>query len=261
MSDQNENEVIEGNPLHEDFINSAPEELREAAAELAPVWDTYVQGKFTEAAEFRKQYEQYEGLPLDQLTPEGIQEVINFQQIANDPIALKAWHEQWDLSLRNDHPELFDEEGEFLGGGTDPRITAELAQVKQQLQEQIDWRMGQDQTAAAQQATEFVNGQLDEIKKDFPTLSDDDVDNICVLATKYIPKDGTQPPEDFIKQGFKDFQRIVGQTERELFTKKENQPAPAMHGGRSSTTPSPITSFEGANEAARRAILESVKAR
>lgn len=248
------------NPIHEDFINSAPEELRDAAAELAPVWDSYVQKQFTEAAEFRKQYEPFAELPMDKVTPEDIQDYLAFKEIQADPAALKAWHEQWGNTLRTDHPELFDDDGTFVGE-TDPRIAAELASVKQQLAEVTNWKQEQAQTEAANQATAFVNTQITEIKSDFPDLSDDDVDSICVLATKYIPKDGTQPPEDFIKQGFKDFQRIVGQTERELFTKKENQPTPAMHGGRASTTPSPITSFEGANEAARRAILESIKSR
>lgn len=252
--------MSEQNPLHEDFINSAPEELRDAAAELAPVWDQYVQGKFTEAAEFRKQYEPYAELPLDQLTPEDVQEVLAFQQIQADPHALKAWHEQWDAQIRASHPELFDDGGEYEGEA-DPRILQELNQTKQQLQELVDWRSGLQQEQNAQQATEYVNQQIAGIKEEYPTLSDDDVDSICTLSMKYIPQDGSQPPEDFIKQGFKDFQRIVGQTERNLFAVKETQPTPAQHGGRPNTGISPITTFDGANEAARRAVLESLKAR
>lgn len=249
------------NPLHEDFINSAPEELREAAAELAPVWDQYVQSKFTEAADFRKQYEPFSELPMDQVTPEDIQDYLAFKQIQEDPVQLKAWHEQWDATIRAEHPELFFDDEEFEPGSGDPRLLAELAQVKQQLSEVVDWRQSQAQQETADQAAAFVNGKIDDIKKDWPDLSTEDIDSICVLATKYVPGDGTKPPDDFMEQGFKDFQRIVGQTERTLFTKKENQPTPAMHGGRSSVSPTAITSFEGANEAARRAILESIKAR
>jgi hypothetical protein len=254
VSDQNPN------PLHEDFINSAPEELREAAAELAPVWDQYVQGKFSEAAEFRKQYEPYAELPLDQLTPEGIQEVLAFQQIQSDPVQLKAWHEQWDATLKSEHPELFDDYGNYQGE-TDPAILNELNQTKQQLQEVMQWRQEQEQSARAQEATAFVNAQLEEIKSEHTGLTDEDIDSICTLATKYVPNDGSAPPDDFIKQGYRDFQRIVGQTERELFKAKETQPNPAMHGGRSATAPTPITNFEAANEAARRAVIESMKNR
>lgn len=249
------------NPLHEDFINSAPEELRDAAAELAPVWDQYVQGKFTEAAEFRKQYEPYAELPLDKLSPEGVQEVLAFQQIQSDPVALKAWHDQWEATLRSEHPEFFDD-GEFSGEfQQDPRILAELNQTKQQLQELTDWRSGLEQTQNAQQAADYVNGQIESLKTEYPSLTDDNIDAICTLATKYVPNDGSRPAEDFIKQGFKDFQTIVGQTERDLFKVKDAQPTPAMHGGRSSTAPSPITTFDGANEAAKRAIIESMRNR
>lgn len=250
----------EVNPLHEDFINSAPEELRDAAAELAPVWDQYVQGKFTEAAEFRKQYEPYQELPLDQLSPEGVQEVLAFQQIQNDPVALKAWHDQWEATLRSEHPEFFDENeyGEFQ---QDPRIAAELNQTKQQLQELTEWRAGLEQNQSAQDAADFVNGQVNQLKEEYKTLTDEDIDSICVLATKYVPQDGSRPADDFIQQGFKDFQRIVGQTERELFKAKDNQPTPAMHGGRSNNVPTPITTFDGANEAAKRAIIESMRNR
>jgi hypothetical protein len=254
MSEQNGN-----NPLHEDFINSAPEELRDAAAELAPVWDQYVQGKFTEAAEFRKQYEPYQGLPLDQVTPEDIQDYLAFKDIQQDPQQLKAWHEQWDANLRSEHPELFDDGGEY--GVGDPRLEAELRATQQQLRELSDWRSTQEQQANSQAAAAYVNEQIDSIKQDWPSLSDDDIDSICVLATKYVPNDGSKPPEDFIKQGFQDFQRIVGQTERNLFSQKEHQPTPAQHGGRPNTAPRPITDFDSANEAARRAILESIKAR
>lgn len=256
MSEENGN-----NPLHEDFINSAPEELRDAAAELAPVWDQYVQGKFTEAAEFRKQYEPYAELPLDQLTPEGIQEVIAFQQIQSDPMALKAWHDQWDATLRAQNPELFPQEDEFGQPIEDPRILQELNQTKQQLQELTEWRSGLQQQQNADQAAQFVNSQIESLKEEYSTLSNDDIDAICTLATKYVPADGSQPADDFIRQGFSDFQKIVGQTERNLFKAKENQPTPAMHGGRSSTSPSPITTFDGANEAAKRAIIEAMRNR
>lgn len=258
MADQGDNNNI--NPLHEDFINSAPEALRDAAAELAPVWDQYVQGKFQEAADFRKQYEPFAELPMDQVTPEDIQDYLSFKEIQADPQALKAWHEQWDQTLRAEHPELFDEFGEFEpNGGADPALLAKLNQTEQQLQEVLQWRQGMEQQQSAQAAADMVNAEIGKIKESYPTLSDDDIDSICVLAGKYV-QPGVKPDDDFIQQGFKDFQRIVGQTERNLFSTKEQQPTPAQHGGRPNTAPRPITDFASANEAARRAILESIKA-
>lgn len=245
----------ETNPLHEDFINSAPEELRDAAAELAPVWDTYVQSKFQEAADYRKQWEPYKEVPLDQVGPEGVQDYIALQEIWNDPQQRYAWLSQQEATLRNEHPEFYDDEGNLIepqGYNNDPVLLQRLEALEGRFQ-------SVDQQEAQKAAVEFVNGQLSEIKQDYPSLTPEDEDAICALANKYV-KPGEAPPDDFIKQGFKDFQQIVGRTERDLFTKKESQPSPAQHGGRPSTSPTPITDFAAANEAARRAIVESMKA-
>src|SRR5215831_19817612 len=59
MSDQYEvppegtPEANPDNPLHADFINSAPENLRGYAEQLVPVWDKYVQEKFQEHARYK----------------------------------------------------------------------------------------------------------------------------------------------------------------------------------------------------------------
>lgn len=245
----------ETNPLHEDFINSAPEELRDAAAELAPVWDSYVQSKFQEAADYRKQWEPYKEVPLDQVGPEGVQDYIALQEIWNDPQQRYAWLSQQEATLRNEHPEFYDEDGNLLehqGYNNDPVLMQRLEALEGRFQTE-------DQKEAQKAAVEYVTGQLNEIKQDYPSLTPEDEDAICALANKYV-RPGEVPPDDFIKQGFKDFQQIVGRTERDLFTKKEGQPTPAQHGGRPATSPTPITDFAAANEAARRAIVESMKA-
>jgi hypothetical protein len=176
-------------------------------------------------------------------------------------MALKAWHDQWEATLKSEHPDLFPQEDEFGQPLEDPRLLQELNQTRQQLQEVLDWRQGLEQQESAREAADYVNGQITELKNEYPTLTDENIDAICTLATKYVPQDGSKPADDFIKQGFKDFQGIVGQTERELFKVKEQQPNPAMHGGRSATAPSPITTFDGANEAAKRAIIEAMRNR
>jgi hypothetical protein len=51
----------------------------------------------------------------------------------------------------------------------------------------------QEQSARAQEATAFVNAQLEEIKSEHTGLTDEDIDSICTLATKYVPNDGSAP--------------------------------------------------------------------
>jgi hypothetical protein len=258
MSDQNAGTPLEGgnvNPLHEDFINSAPEELRDAAAELAPVWDQYVQGKFTEAAEFRKQYEPF-GDYLQNLTPEDLQDYLDFKELAADPQQLYAWHQSWDEALRKEHPELFDSAGQYDAGAS--QQAAVPPEVMQELTEMREWRAQQEASAQEAQVNSFIQSELDTIRQSNPNLSDQDVDDICALAARYVPAEG-EPPQDLIQRGFKDFQNLVGRTEREFFDKKSHQPSQAQRGGRPNTAVTPVTSFEGASEAARRLIIESMK--
>jgi hypothetical protein len=257
MSDQNGYEPPEGglNPIHEEFVNSAPEELRDAAAELAPVWDQYVQGKFNEAAEFRKQYEPYAD-SLQNLTPEDLQDYQAFKELSQDPQQLYQWHQNWDQQLRSEHPELFDSQGNYDGGvsqqaAVPPQLMNEVAELR-------EWKAQQEMAAQQQQVDSFIQGELNTIRTDNPNLSDQDMDDICALAARYVPAEG-EPPQDLIQRGFRDFQNLIGRTERSFFDKKTSQPSPAQHGGRPSTAQSPITSFETAGEAARRLVIESMK--
>lgn len=241
------------NPIHEDFIQSAPEELREAASALAPVWDSYVQKKFEENATFRKQF--------DGFTQEELNDYQAFREIQSDPQKLKEWHDSWGSVLQQNHPELFQQqqqqELDEFEYQPDPRLSA----LEQQLQQQNQWIEQQQQAQTLREAEEFVNVEVGKIKADYPDLTDEDVDAICTLASKYLPDNPTeQPPDDLLQRGFKDFQSLVGRTERSLFEKKTQQPSPAQHGGAADTSSPPVTDFGAAAEAARRLIIQSQKA-
>lgn len=261
MSDQSNNqetpeqeETVEANPMHEDFIQSAPEDLRDAASQLAPVWDSYVQKKFQENADFRKSFE---GFTAEELT-----DYQAFKEIQNDPQKLKEWHDSWGAVLQQQHPDLFQEtQADFYEPNDnefrDPRYT----QLEQQLQQQNQWIQEQQQQQILAESEKFVTGELDKIKTEYPDLTQEDMDAICTLSAKYVPDNpNEQPPEDLIQRGFKDFQSLVGRTERSLFEKKSNQPTPAQHGGGVTSNAEPVTDFGAAAEAARRLIVQSQKA-
>lgn len=247
-------ETVETNPIHEDFIQSAPEELRDAASQLAPVWDTYVQKKFQENADFRKSF--------DGFTQEELSDYQAFKELQNDPAKLKEWHDSWGAVLQQQHPELFQEQQQEFDeysdfSQPDPRLTA----LEQQLQQQNQWIEQQQQHQVMQEAETFVTGELDKIKSEYPDLTQEDMDAICTLASRYVPDNpNEQPPDDLVQKGFKDFQSLVGRTERSLFEKKSNQPTPAQHGGGVSSNVEPVTDFGAAAEAARRLIIQSQKA-
>lgn len=244
------------NPIHEDFIQSAPEDLRDAASQLAPVWDKYVQAKFQEAADFRKQYEN-----LDDISPEELQDYQAFKELQADPQKLLEWHNQWDAVLRAQHPELFADDAEYpYEPDETPRADPRYNQLEQQLQAQQDWIAGQEAERMQREASDYVAGELEKIKTDAPYLTDQDLDDICALANRYVPDNPNEaPPEDLLQRGFKDFQALVGRTERSLFDKKTDQPTPAQRGGRPDTSVKAVTDFDEAGQMARRLIIESQK--
>lgn len=248
-----EETVAETNPIHEDFIKSAPEELRDAASQLAPVWDSYVQSKFQEAAEFRKQFEG--------LTQEDAQDYLAFKEIQQDPQKLVEWYNQWGTVLQQQHPDLFqqsDTTEDDFGLYEDITQNPQFQQLQREIQAQNEWIQSQQQEASLRQADEYVSGELGKIKQDHPYLTDQDLDDICALANRYVPDDPSQEtPDDLIQRGFKDFQALIGRTERSLFEKKDNQPKPAQHGGGIANSAEPITDFAAAAEAARRLVIQS----
>jgi hypothetical protein len=83
----------QGNGLHESFISSAPEHLRDAARQLVPYWDPYVQRQFTDHANYRKNWEPYEQLGVNELDPGELEELLNFREIIQDEDQFREWYD------------------------------------------------------------------------------------------------------------------------------------------------------------------------
>src|SRR6266496_462591 len=234
----------ERNPIHEEFISALPEELQEDAGKYVEHWDKYVQDKFGENAEEIKGWEPYSNIQVDENTainirdipPEELAELLAWREIANDPEELAKYSGEQEV------PE-------------DPQV----AQLLQQVTELSAWKQQQEQQSAQMaqeaqvaQAQTWVDSELGKIKEQYPKLSDQDIDDICALASRY------EPADDVIQKGFKDFQEIVARTEREFFQKKAGQPRPAESGGAPNTAAEPIRTYDDASEAARMRLRESL---
>lgn len=269
MAEQNDNNPPEGtpeanseNPLHADFINSAPEDLRPYAEQLVPVWDQYVQKQFQDHARYK---------PLAEVSDEEIQDFLQYreritagQTPEEQAAAAKQWWTEYGAALRESYPDLFEDEtpdgGEIGYTGEYEDITEHplLKQMAQRV-EQLEGRIAQDDQRARQmEAADFVQTELDKVKPDFGDISNDDwevvKDDICALASRY---DASQP--DVIQRGYADFQRIVNNTESKLFEKKLAHPKPAERGGTTEAHTGPPLNYDDAGDAARARIREAMK--
>jgi DNA repair ATPase RecN len=240
----------QGQGLHEQFVSNAPEHLRDAARELVPHWDQYVQRQFTDNADYRKQWEPFEQLGINQLDPGELQELLEFRDIVSDEDKFREWH--------RDVGELLG--GDENGAGEDEFDDPALSQMKQQMDQmqQFMQQMAQDremqqQQQAFQQTAMQVRQELDGLKKDNPDLTEEDEDYICTLALKY-------DSEDAIKRGFQDFQKLMGRAEQGVFKSKETDPSlrvAPVGGGNNDTSTEPVTTFEQAARAARERMRQN----
>lgn len=242
----------QGSGLHEQFVSSAPEHLRDAARELVPSWDQYVQRQFTDNADYRKQWEPYEQLGINQIDPGDLEELLEFQNILGDEDNFRQWYQDM---------------GELLGvngdNGNDPdadeytdpelaEVKGQLGQIMQYLQQQEEQQQQQQQQQAFQETAMQVRQELDGLKKDNPNLTEEDEDYICTLALRY-------DSDDAIQRGYQDFQKLMGRAENGVFNNKTD---PALRvapvsGGNQDTSTEPVTTFEQAARVARERLRQT----
>lgn len=241
----------QGSGLHEQFVSSAPAHLQDAARELVPHWDQYVQRQFTDAADYRKGWEPYEQLGINELDPQELQELLEFRDIVQDEDKFAEWYQNVGELMNPDGVEGDSEEDEY----TDPAVRQmqqQLSQMQQFMQQMAQDREQQQQQQVFQETAMQVRQELDDLKQNNPNLTEEDEDYICTLALKYDTSDA-------IQRGFQDFQKLMGRAENGVFNQKTD---PALRvapvsGGNNNTAVEPITSFEQAARAARERLRQT----
>lgn len=244
----------QGNGLHESFISSAPEHLRDAARELVPYWDPYVQRQFTDHANYRKNWEPYEQLGVNDLDPGELEDLLNFREIIQDEDQFREWY--------NNVGELL---GETQGDETDigeendydlpPELLQAIGQMQQQLNDLSQERQMQAEQQALHQTAAEVRQELDQLKAQNSNLewNEELEDTVCTLALKYDSPDALQ-------RGFQDYQKLVGKAENGVFNNRTDpslRVAP-VSGGNNNTSVEPVTTFEQAARAARERLQNNV---
>jgi hypothetical protein len=244
----------QGNGLHESFISSAPEHLRDAARELVPYWDPYVQRQFTDHANYRKNWEPYEQLGVNELDPGELEELLNFREIIQDEDQFREWYDNVGqlLGANQDDGDVGDNTGDY---DIPPELMQAISSMQQQLNELSQERQMQAEQQALNQTAAEVRQELDQLKAQNSNLewNEELEDTVCTLALKYDTPDALQ-------RGFQDYQKLVGKAENGVFN---NRTDPALRvapvsGGNNNTSVEPVTTFEQAARAARERLQNNV---
>lgn len=226
--------------LHD--LSTFSDEIRPQVESLLKEIEGNTTRKFQQASEYKKQWEPYEELGLNEYQPEQIQQLLEFAKIAGDQDAFAEWWknagEELGLSAGDD-PEDDADLGELSQQEINAMIERSVAEKLAPIQEKETAR---EQEARISEAEAEIRDQLDKIKADHPNVDED-----MILRLAYTYEDDDDP----ISKGFEDYQKLLGQGESGLFEQKVNQPKPSESGGAPASTPPIIDSYDKAEEFGR----------
>lgn len=236
-------------------LSSIPEQLRPAVEPAFKQWEANVTKKFQDHAEYRKGWEPYEQLGVNNVDPEQLEQLLAFNELAADPEQFDEWlynaaQERGLLdAMQNEESSESDPYGGLFGdepseGLNEEKIQQMIAEQLGPLQEQAQ---AQQQQAALQEATDLIQSELDALHKEHGDFPDEIV---CQLAMGYDGPEG-------IKQAFKDYQTIVAQAERGVVESKLAEPSVPERGGAADTSAPEIKSWDDAREAALTRLRQS----
>lgn len=220
-------------------LSAAPEELRPLLEQELKKVDANVTRRFQEHAEFRKRFEPLEGIDgLTDIPPDELTQLLQFRQVVGDEEQFANWWQAvgQELGFFDDGTPPEDE------GGVDQLVAAAVQQAIAPLAARLEEFETRGQSEKAQQAAEQeIESQLAELREQHGEFDEEFVRR---LARDYVKE------PDFIRRGFEDYQRLIGQGQSQLVDDKLHQPAPAVNGGRPDTTTPQIRTFKEAEKAA-----------
>ena len=213
-------------------------EVRSEVERIAKDIDRNVNSKLEEASQYRKGWEPYEHLGVNQLDPEGLGALLSFAEALSDEStaqeALLDLAQQVGVSLDGPRPQSDDAEGDPVSG-----IEKEVADLR-------EWRNAQEErelfaTVEAEE-TKRLSAEWSEVEERHGRpFSEDEQARLRDLALKFVADSDTP-----IRDAYDFIEGIAGQAQSALVDGAPDQPSPAEPAGQASTSAAPVESFEEA---------------
>ena len=213
-------------------------EVRSEVERIAKDIDRNVNSKLEEASQYRKDWEPYESLGVNQLDPEGLGALLSFAEALSDEStaqeALLDLAQQVGVSLDGPRPQSDDAEGDPVSG-----IEKEVADLR-------EWRNAQEErelfaTVEAEE-TKRLSAEWSEVEERHGRpFSEDEQARLRDLALKFVADSDTP-----IRDAYDFIEGIAGQAQSALVDGAPDQPSPAEPAGQASTSAAPVESFEEA---------------
>lgn len=236
-----------------EYLERIPEDQRGTVEPIFKEWDGNTTRRFQESAEFKRTWEPYAELGVNQLNPDEVRWLMQFRDALSSPQTIQEWYETYasQHGLQGQQAAVSDPNAgldEF--GFPDPNAQLEsllkeqLGPVQQQLQALDAWREQQESTVRLAEAERYVQGQVADLKAKHP----DEFNEAAVerLVAQYIDTD----PQHAVQRAFADWQAIRSQIERETLQSKVNTPPGAEYGGTADGAPMEIKTLADASRIA-----------
>jgi len=235
---------VENAAPYAEYLDKIPEELREQVEPVFKEWDGNVTKRFTEASDFRKQWEPFADIPQEEM-----QWLAAFRQAQSDPQQIAQWYEQYAAAngLAPQEPEQPQYGDPDIAALLQQQFEQHLTPLQQQLGALTQWREEQEQGVRTQAAERQIETQITAMTEKHGEVSRELLDR---FVGPYIQSD----PEHAVERAYGDYAKFVAQIEKQTLTQKLGQAPGAESGGSPATTPEPITTLAQAAEIARQRL-------
>jgi hypothetical protein len=236
-----------GDAPYAEYLNRIPEEARSEAEAAFKQWDSDTTRKFQDAAEYRRGWEPFEQLGVNQRDPAEIEWALQFVDALQNPTTIKDWYSQY-AQEHGIAPEEPGADPEYVDpsmqSAFERMLQSQLGPVASQLAEMSQWRETQDQQYREAQAMAQIRSELDDLQ------SKHGADFNEAMVEKLLPQYIESDPQHAVQRAWDDWQAIRNQIETDAISGKANQPAGAVSGGTADGSPPEIHTLKDAAAAA-----------
>lgn len=240
--EQGGQEQSQGHPSWD--LSRYPADMRDFAKQVLSDHDGDVTRRFQEHAEYKKGWEPFESIEgLRDMDPEEVAGLVEFrnrlmseggeQEFINglfDP-EVEGSEDRW-AQIGQANGWLDDDEGDDdVDDDGSPDIDAKLQEHLAPMQQ---WIAQQEQQREEQQLDQEIDQELNGLHEEFGEFDDETVQALSLMY------DG----DDALRQGLAQYFKIRGDSQQELVGSKQNQPDPALSGGRADTEPEQYKGFK-----------------
>jgi hypothetical protein len=226
-------------------LSAVPEDLRSQVEPLFKQFDANVTKKFQEHADYRKGWEPYENLGLNEYDPEGLQQLLQFaEQNLTSEDALR----EFVTNTARENGWLDDGEPDPEMGEDDP-VQGELEDLRQQLSQITERDQAREQQQREQQIGEYITQEYERLKTEVGELPDEEAqDWVDARAAMYASD--PEKRDKAIETAYRDYFAMIAKVETGLLKRKGDQPPAPEQGGRPGTGEPPNTDRKVARQRA-----------